>query len=139
MQFNRIFVKSDETVDISVYFSKEGNIDVLSTQSYKALPDEDKERYDEFRVTFKVPNFGAAKMIMRNSLDDSGNMHIGLFNNALLNLLAVSWNVTDENEEEIPVDVAKLNEMRPDIAGALVQLLTDKLDELKIYSSILLS
>lgn len=136
---SRLFVKNDETINVSVYFTKDGSMDILSPAEYEALDEEGQGQYEELRMTFRTPNFAAAKMIMRTSLDDNGNMHMGLFNNAMLNLLAVGWNVTDEQGQEIPVDPQKLNEMRPDIARALIALLTDKLDEIGLYSSILLS
>ena len=139
MESSRLFVRQEDTFEVIVYFTKEGGMDILGPVDYDKLDETGKGQYEKFRVTFKIPNFAVAKMIMRSSLDDNGNMHIGLFNNAMLNLLAVGWNVMDDKEQEIPVDVQKLNEMRPDIARALVTLLTEKLDEIGLYSSILLS
>ncbi len=135
----RLFVTKEDTFSLAILYTKEGEMKVSKVEDVKP---EEMEKWDKFEVEFILPDFGTAKGIMRNSMESENGrsfLNIGLFNNALLISLARKWNLKDDNGNEIPLDMTKLNELRPDIARAFVELLAVKLHKEGLYDSILLS
>lgn len=139
MSSKRLFVTKQDTFTLSILYTKEGEMKVAKVTD---VAEADKEKWEKFDIEFSLPDYGTAKGIMRNSLDhDRGQsfLNVGLFNNAMLVSLARKWSLRDEDGKEIPLDMAKLNEMRPDIARLFVELLAEKLQKEGLYDAILLS
>lgn len=136
MNSKRLFVTKDDNFTLTVYFTTEG---VLKAAREKDVPAEEKDKWEKFEIEFMLPDYGMAKGIMRNSIDNAGNLALGQFNNALLSLTAKKWNLTDDAGKEIPLDLQKLNELRPDITRLFVELLQEKITKEGLYDSILQS
>lgn len=137
MNSKRLFVTKEDNFTLSVYFTKENNLKVA-----KEVPAGDDALWERFDVEFALPDYGISKGIMRASTELSGGNQIfnyAQFNNALLCSMAKKWNLTNEKGEEIPLDLQKLNELRPDITGLFVELLQDKLRKEGLYDAIVLS
>ena len=151
MNSDRVFVKKEDEIKISVYFSKTGDFEIFRESE---VGEEKKADCEELTIRFRLPNYGISKQIMRDSVDFStgtANMHFGLFNNALFTYLATGWNAQYEEEVKKDDDTVEtvvkdhvfnfvtLNEMRPDIAMLFVDLLREKLQEIGVYDAILFS
>ena len=139
MNSKRLFVTNEDVFTLVVLFSKEGEMKVARETDVK---EEDKDKWERFEMEFSMPDFGTAKAIMRNSTEyDKGShvLNVSAFTNALLTALARKWNLNDENGQGIPLDLQKLNELRPDIARMFIELLQEKLTKEGVYESILLS
>jgi len=120
MGTNRLFVSRKKTFEITVLFTKEGKMDVSSVED---VPDAERDKWEEFTMRFRYPDFGVSKLIMRNATvvhNGENILDFASLNNALLQFLAVGWNLKDDNEKELKLDLEKLNEMRPDITRAVV-------------------
>jgi len=137
---NSIFVSRDDTFELTVYYTKEGDFAVKKSDQ---LTDEEKEsEYSSVTIKFSVPDHASAKVMMRRSTSMVGgmsNFDNSMFNNMMFELLAKSWDLKDDNGKAINFEAAKLNEMRPDIVRAFVELLQEKLDEQGLYEAILMS
>jgi hypothetical protein len=139
MKMSRLFVTKDDTFTLSILYSKEGELKVSRVE---AVAKEEIAKWEQFDIEFILPDFGTAKGIMRNSTDHDGGrsfLNIGMFNNAILISLARKWNLKDDDGKDIPIDMSKLNELRPDIARLFVELLAEKLQKEGLYDAILLS
>jgi len=139
MSSKRLFVTKNDTFVLTVMYTKEGEMKVSRVED---VPADEKDKWEKFDIEFILPDYGTAKGIMRNSLDhDSGRsfLNVGLFNNALLLSLARKWSLKDEDGKDIPLDISKLNEMRPDITRIFVELLAERLQKEGVYDSILVS
>ena len=135
MNSKRLFVTKDDTFTLRVFYTKDGTLKVSKEAD---VPEKEKENWEKFEVEFVLPDFGTAKGIMRASIEND-KVNIGQFNNALLCSLARKWNLLDEEQKEIPLDLAKLNELRPDITRMFVELLQEKLSKEGLYDAILFS
>ena len=135
MSSKRLFVTKDDTFTLKVLYTKDGTMKVSKEAD---VPEKEREAWDKFEVEFVLPDFGTAKGIMRAALDND-KVNIGQFNNALLCSLARKWNLLDEEGKEIPLDLSKLNELRPDITRMFVELLQEKLSKEGLYDAILFS
>lgn len=139
MGSNRLFVTKEDVFTIAVFYTKEGEMKVVKETDLK---EEEKASYEKFEIEFVMPDFGVAKDIMRNSVEyvrGSSILNTSAFTNSLLTALARKWNLKDENGKEIPLDLQKLNELRPDIVRIFIELLQEKLTKDGIYEAILLS
>lgn len=139
MNSKRLFVTKDDNFTLTLYFTKDG---ALKVAREKDVPETEKDQWEKFEVEFSLPDYGTAKGIMRASVDNMGNgqtLNVGQFNNALLCSMARKWNLVDDDGKEIPLDLQKLNELRPDITRLLVELLQEKLSKEGLYDSILYS
>lgn len=140
MDAKRLFVKKEDSFTLTVLFTKDGDLKVSRVEDVSEV---DMPKWEKFEIEFSLPDFGTAKGIMRNSIDfDAANnqvVNLGAFNNALLATLARRWNLTDEDGKEMECDLAKLNELRPDIVRLFVELLHEKLRKEGMYQAILLS
>jgi hypothetical protein len=135
MNSKRLFVTKDDAFTLKVLFTKDGTMKVSKEAD---VPEKEREVWEKFEVEFVLPDFGTAKGIMRAALDND-KVNIGQFNNALLCSLARKWNLLDEEGKEIPLDLSKLNELRPDITRMFVELLQEKLSKEGLYDAILFS
>ena len=139
MDAKRLFVSQEDIFTLTIFFTKEGDLKVAKESD---VPKGEIEKWERFEIKFVLPDFGTAKGIMRNSMDFDGTnqlLNLGMFNNALLLTLSKSWNLKDESGKDLPINLEKLNELRPDIVRLFVDLLHEKLTEEKIYESVLLS
>ena len=139
MSGKRLFVTNSDTFTLAVMYTKEGDFKVSIESDIKP---EDLDKWEKFEIEFNSPDFGTAKAIMRNSTDYSNGSHVlnvSAFNNALLTALSRKWNLKDEDGKEIPIDLQKLNELRPDIVRAFIELIQEKLTKDGVYEAILLS
>lgn len=139
MNSKRLFVTRSDSFNLSVMFTKDGKMKVAK---HDFIPENEKEQWEKFEIEFVLPDFGTAKGIMRNSVEfDRGTqvLNTGMFNNNLLLALARKWNLKDEDGKEIPMDLQKLNELRPDITRVFIELLQEKLSQEGLYESILAS
>jgi hypothetical protein len=144
MDASRVFVNKQQTFDLSAYFTKE---DPLQVGRKEDIEKEDLPKWEEMTVTFQLPDYGLSKLVMRNSVDydsGSGTLNDGAFKNNLLVYLAKKWNLVEKDsetgeEKEMPLNLEKLNELRPDITRLFVELLQEKLIEEGLYESMLLS
>ena len=136
MSSKRLFITKQDTFELSVLFTKEGEMKVSKVED---VPAEELEKWEKFDIEFSLPDYGTAKGIMRNSVDASGVQSANRFNNAMFISLAKKWSLKDDSGKEIPLDISKLNEMRPDITIFFIELLTEKLRKEGVYESVLLS
>jgi len=139
MGTSRLFVTKEDVFTLAVLFTKEGELKVARESNVK---EEDKDKWERFEVEFSMPDFGTSKAIMRNSTEfDRGStmLNASAFTNSLLTALARKWNLKDDKGQEIPLDLQKLNELRPDIARMFIELLQEKLTKEGVYEAILLS
>jgi hypothetical protein len=143
MDASRLFVKKENTFSLSAYYTKDGKMEVRRGD---AIAESEMDNWSKMVITFSYPDFGISKAIMRNSMDQDANgaFSDGSFRNNLLTYLAQEWNLTEkdpESDEEkgIPLNLEKLNELRPDITRLYVELLQEKLIEEGLYQSLLLS
>jgi hypothetical protein len=139
MDASRIFVKKDDSFKISLMFTKTGDLKVARDE-----PDLEggQDEWERFEIEFAMPDFGLSKLIMRNSVSREGNaeaFNAGMFHDALLSTLAKRWNLCDPEGKESPLDLSKLNELRPDIVQAFVDLLCEHLIKIGVYQSIIRS
>jgi len=139
MDGTRLFVGKEDFFTLTVLFTKEGELRVARESE---VPKSELDKWEKFEIQFVLPDFGTAKGIMRNSMDFDGTnqvLNLGMFNNALMLTLAKSWNLKDQDEKDLPLNLEKLNELRPDIVRMFVELLHEKLTEEGIYEAVLLS
>jgi len=139
MNSKRLFVTKDDNFTLTVYFTKDGT---LKVSREKDIPENEKEQWEKFDIEFTLPDYGTSKGIMRASVEYMGNgqvLNVGQFNNALLCSMARKWNLVDDDGKEIPLDLQKLNELRPDITRLFVELLQEKLTQEGLYDSIMFS
>lgn len=139
MNSKRLFVTNEDVFTLAVLYTKDGELKVARESDVK---EEDKEKWERFEMEFTLPDFGTAKAIMRNSTEfDKGShvLNVSSFTNALLTALARKWNLQDDKGQGIPLDLQKLNELRPDIARTFIELLQEKLTKEGVYEAILLS
>jgi len=138
---NSVFVSRDDTFPLTVYYTKEGEFAVKKPED---LTEEEKvsEEYNSITIKFSVPGHAVSKMLMRRSTTFVGGASTfdhGTFNNMLFEVLSKSWDLKDDNGKAIDFDIMKLNDMRPDIVRAFVDLLQNELDVRGLYMAILQS
>lgn len=138
---NSIFVSREDTFELTVYYAKEGDFAVKRPDD---LTDEERESggYLSLTIKFGIPDHATSKALMRRSttyVGGTAGFDAATFNNLLFETLAKSWDVKDDNGKPLDFDIMKLNDMRPDIVRAFVDLLQEKLEELGLYIAVLQS
>ncbi len=139
MSTNRLFVTKKDTFKLTVLFTKDGEMSISRVEDVIEV---ERPNWGSFSIDFNMPDYGTSKSIMRNSVEFEGGqsvLNMGAFNNALLLSLAKKWDLKDEKGETVPLDISKLNELRPDIARLFIQLLIEKLQKDGVYDSLLFS
>lgn len=115
-----VFVKKNNTVDIPVWVwvDKDGNVDASHTKS--EIPK--NTEYDELKFVFRRPTYQDSTGIIRGAMsaNESGNMDVSAFQDAVLRSQLVDWDVKDEEGIAVPVNVGTVNELQPSVARAAV-------------------
>ena len=135
MNSKRLFITKDDIFKLTVLYTKDGDLKVAKETD---VLEKEKANWEKFEIEFSYPDYGTSKGIMR-AATESDRINIGMLNNALLCSLAKKWNLVDEEEKEIPIDLMKLNELRPDITRIFVELLQERLAKEGLYDAILFS
>jgi hypothetical protein len=136
---SNVFVTTEDSFDLSAYYTKEGKFEVFKPGQ---ITEEDKEKFTPITLSFVMPDYAKSRAIMRQStvhFQGQASIDFGMLQNALFEVLVTGWNLKDEKGEEIPFSFEKLGQMRPDIARCFVEQLAEKLVEEGVYDSILLA
>ena len=138
---NSVFVSREDTFPLTVFYTSEGDFAVKKPEE---LTDEEKESedYSSITIKFSVPDHATAKVLMRRSTTFVGSVSSldqGTFSNMLFEMLAKSWDLKDENGKSVEFDAQKMNDMRPDIVRAFIDLLQEELDVRGLYMAVLQS
>ena len=137
-----LFVTDKDAFEVSVYYTREGGR--LEIKNSSALKDEEKSsgKFKSISVKFTVPTWSQAQEIMRSSTTFANgrpHMDFGVFQVAMMKVLASGWDVKDDEGKEVPYSLERLGSLRPEIGRAIFEGLQEKLTEYGVYDTILIS
>jgi hypothetical protein len=115
-----IFVKRNNTIDIPVWawVDKDDNIDASHVKS--EIPKNTEP--EPMMFTFRRPTYQDSTGIIREALaaGEAANMDVAAFQDTVLRSQLVDWDIKDEENNPVPVNVSTVNELQPAIARAAV-------------------
>lgn len=134
-----ILVTEKDTFDLKVYYKREGGSLVI-LPGYEANPSPDSDDVKVLVVTMRLPDWRTSKVAVRNNTMFIGGQQVldqTSFRQALVEMMAVSWNIVDADGSPVTLDMESLGRTRPEIMRYLVEMLERKLVEKGMYTSIL--
>ena len=116
----KLLVNKQDTVEIRIYcWEKEGETEASHLKS--DVP-QDVNVVEQVDFVFRKPTYADSNAIIRLAdIKASGeDLNLPMFQEAILKTLLQDWNIKDENEGKVPISVAAINQLHPNLARAAV-------------------
>ena len=128
-----MFVEDNETVNIKLYFRKDGrSYEVYHEHQFNNadIKTSDRAQFQILNVTMKELNWGLHNELQEAAVVDLGNgatrFDYRKFKESKLFKTITAWDAKDKNGNPVPVNAESIKKLHEDIGEAIVRAYDDK-------------